>query len=227
MTDNETLAIDTATDADTQVENQATAAKTYTEAEVNNMMARMRGSLEKKLLKPYADLGDPEELRKLKTDAELRQQEQQVKRGEFEKILQEKADKWNSEIQKRDSIIRDYRVHTPIVSAAAKFRAVNADQVKALVAPMVRLNADGEVEVTDSKGTVRYTDSGELLAVEDLVREFLEANPHFVASGPATTHTRSNIVSNSGGDVDITKLDMKNPEHRKLYAQYRKAKGLA
>ena len=227
MTDNETLAIDTATDADTQVENQATAAKTYTEAEVNNMMARMRGSLEKKLLKPYADLGDPEELRKLKTDAELRQQEQQVKRGEFEKILQEKADKWNSEIQKRDSIIRDYRVHTPIVSAAAKFRAVNADQVKALVAPMVRLNADGEVEVTDSKGTVRYTDSGELLAVEDLVREFLEANPHFVASGPATTHTRSNIVANSGGDVDITKLDMKNPEHRKLYAQYRKAKGLA
>jgi len=227
MTDNETLAIHTATDADTQVENQATAAKTYTEAEVNNMMARMRGSLEKKLLKPYADLGDPEELRKLKTDAELRQQEQQVKRGEFEKILQEKADKWNSEIQKRDSIIRDYRVHTPIVSAAAKFRAVNADQVKALVAPMVRLNADGEVEVTDNKGTVRYTDSGELLAVEDLVREFLEANPHFVASGPATTHTRSNIVANSGGDVDITKLDMKNPEHRKLYAQYRKAKGLA
>jgi hypothetical protein len=27
--------------------------------------------------------------------------------------------------------------------------------------------------------------------------------------------------------TDISKLDMKNPEHRKLYAQYRKASGIA
>ena len=43
--------------------NQAQATKTYSQEEVDNMMARMRGSLEKKLLKPYEDLGDPTELR--------------------------------------------------------------------------------------------------------------------------------------------------------------------
>ena len=43
--------------------------KTYTQDEVDNMMARMKGSISKKLLKPDEDLGDPEELRKLKAEA--------------------------------------------------------------------------------------------------------------------------------------------------------------
>jgi hypothetical protein len=209
-----------ATDAaDTQSENQAS--KTYSQQEVDNMMARMRGSLEKKLLKPYEDLGDPEELRQLRTEAEKRTQEQQIKRGEFEKTLQELAGKKDAEIQKRDSIIREYKIHTPIVSAAAKYRAVNADQVKALVANNVRLNVDGEVEVVDNKGSVRYNDRGESLGVEDLVREFLDSNPHFVSSTPSTTHTRSNVNNNTHSDVDVSKLDMRLAEHRKIYANLR------
>ena len=79
-----TLVQNDATDADnTTVENQAQATKTYSQEEVDNMMARMRGSLEKKLLKPYQDLGDPDELRNLKSEAERKAQEQQIKRGEF------------------------------------------------------------------------------------------------------------------------------------------------
>jgi hypothetical protein len=211
-----------ATDAADTSENQAS--KTYSQQEVDNMMARMRGSLEKKLLKPYEDLGDPEELRQLRTEAEKRTQEQQIKRGEFEKTLQELAAKKDAEIIKRDSIIKEYKIHTPIVSAAAKYRAVNADQVKALVASNVRLNADGEVEVVDTKGTVRYNDAGSPLGVEDLVREFLDSNPHFVASTPATTHTKSNVGGNQHNDIDISKLDMKNAEHRKIYANFRAQK---
>jgi hypothetical protein len=212
-----------ATDAvDTQSENQAS--KTYSQQEVDDMMARMKGSLQKKLLKPYEDLGDPEELRQLRTEAEKRNQEQQIKRGEFEKTLQELASKKDAEIQKRDSIIKEYKIHTPIVSAAAKYRAVNADQVKALVANNVRLNADGEVEVVDGKGSVRYNDKGESLGVEDLVREFLDSNPHFVSSTPATTHTRSNVNNNTQGDVDVTKLDMRLAEHRKIYSNLRSQK---
>jgi hypothetical protein len=226
MTEQQTLATTEATDATLTNENQATS-KSYTQQEVDDMMARMKGSLQKKLLKPYEDLGDPEELRQLRLEAEKRNQEQQIKRGEFEKTLQELAQKKDAEIQKRDSVIKEYKIHTPIVSAAAKYRAVNADQVKALVAPHVRLNAEGEVEVVDTKGSVRYNDKGESLGVEDLVREFLDSNPHFVASTPATTHTKSNVANNTVGSVDITKLDMKNPEDRKLYAQYRKANGLA
>ena len=219
MSDN-TLVQDDATDAATfETENQAQATKTYTQQEVDNMMARMKGSLEKKLLKPYAELGDPEQLRTIKQDWEQKQQEQQIKRGEFEKTLQELAAKKDIEIQKRDAIIKDYRVNTPLVSAAAKFRAVAPEQVKSLLATNVRLNGDGEVEVVDAKGSVRYNDAGEPLVVEDLVREFLDSNPHFVQPTPATTNTRSSVNVQQSGKIDISKLDMKNPEHRKIYAE--------
>jgi ligand-binding sensor domain-containing protein len=101
---------------------------------------------------------------------------------------------------------------------------VNAEQVKALLSQNVRLNNDGEVEVVDSKGAVRYTDAGGLVGVNDLVREFLDLNPHFVQSAPSTTNTKSSHNPQLSTGVDISKLDMKNPEHRKIYAEAR-AKG--
>jgi hypothetical protein len=220
--------IDNATDAATlDVENQAQATKTYSQEEVDNMMARMKGSLQKKLLKPYEDLGDPEELRQLREEASKKTQAEQIKRGEFEKTLQELAAKKDAEIQKRDSIIKEYKVNTPILSAAAKYNAVNAEQVKSLLSQSVRLNQDGEVEVIDSKGSVRYNDKGEALDVENLVKEFLDQNSHFKLAAPSTTNSKSSISAGESKKVDITKLDMKNPEHRKVYAEYRKQNGIA
>ena len=227
MTDQQTLANDMGTDPAGETGNQAQVAKTYTQEEVDNMMARMKGSLQKKLLKPYEDLGDPEELRNIKTDYEKRQQEQQIKRGEFEKTLQELAQRKDAEIQKRDSIIKDYKVNMPLLSAAAKFNAVNAEQVKALLASNVRLNPDGDVEVVDEKGSVRYNDKGEPVGVDDLVRGFLDSNPHFKMASPSTTNTKSAISTGNSTKLDVSKLDMTKPEHRKLYAEYRKTNGIA
>lgn len=226
MSDN-TLVNDTATDAtDVNSESQAPATKTYTQQEVDNMMARMKGSLEKKLLKPYEDLGDPAELRALREEAARKQQAEAIKRGEFEKTLQELAAKKDAEISKRDSIIKEYKVNVPILSAAAKYNAVNADQVKALLSTNVRLNEGGDVEVIDSKGSVRYNDAGEALGVDDLVREFLDSNPHFKIANPSTTNTKSNIVNKGNAPLDISKLDFQNPEHRALYREHRKTLGL-
>ena len=220
MNSSQTLATE-ATDAAT--ENQV-ADKTYNQREVDDMMARMKTSLQKKLLKPYEDLGDPDELRAIRQEHEQRQTEQQLKRGEFEKTLQELAAKKDLEIQKRDSIIKEYKVNTPIVSAAARYRAVNADQVKALLSNRVRLNGEGDVEVTDDKGGIRYNDRGEPLAVDDLVREFLDSNPHFVSATPATTHSRTNVSNNNSQEIDVSKLDMRLAEHRKIYANMRQQK---
>jgi len=226
MSDN-TLVNDTATDATSDnLDNQAAATKTYSQEEVDNMMARMKGSLQKKLLKPYEDLGDVEELRSIKTEWERKQQEQQIKRGEFEKTLQELAAKKDAEIQKRDSVIKEYKVNTPLLAAAAQYRAVNADQVKALLSNSVRLNPEGDVEVVDAKGSVRYSDSGELLGVQDLVREFLDSNPHFVQANPATTNTKSSGANAGQGKLDIAAVDLKNPAHREIYRQYRKENGI-
>ena len=226
MTDT-TLANDMGTDPAGETASQAQAAKTFTQDEVNAILARTKSQLEKKYASKYEDLGDPDELRSIKTDWEKKQQEQQIKRGEFEKTLQEMAAKKDAEIQKRDSVIKEYKVNVPILSAAAKFNAVNAEQVKSLLAQNVRLNSEGEVEVVDEKGSVRYNDKGEPIAVEELVRGFLDSNPHFKMATPSTTNTRSNISSVSAEKLDVSKLNMSNPEHRKLYAQHRKSLGLA
>lgn len=227
MTDQNIGTTTTATDADPELGgNQAQATKTYSQKEVDDMMARMRGSLEKKLLKPYEGLGDPQELRALREDAEKRQTDQQIKRGEFEKTLQEMAAKKDAEIQKRDSIIKEYKVNTPLLSAAAQFKAVNAEQVKALLSNQVRLNEDGDVEVVDASGAVRYNDAGEPLGVNDLVREFLDSNPHFVQATPATVNTRSNIQgAATTSKLDLSKLDLTRPQDRQIYKEAR-SKGL-
>jgi hypothetical protein len=201
------------------------AEKTFTQKEIDDMMARMKSSLTKKLLKPYEDLGDPDELRQLRDAAQKQQQDLQLKRGEFEKVLQESLSKKDLEIQKRDQIIQEYKIEVPLTNAAAQFKAVNAEQVKALLKGNIRLNEEGEVEVVDVKGTKRYNDRGEPLGVQDLVKEFLDSNPHFVQPTLATTNTKSNIASMSSGKVDLSALDMKNPQHRKLYAEA-KAKGI-
>jgi CspA family cold shock protein len=41
-----------------------------------------------------------------------------------------------------------------------------------------------------------------------------------------STNTKSNVTGSTMKKVDITKLDMKNPEDRKIYAEYRKTAGL-
>jgi PIN domain nuclease of toxin-antitoxin system len=199
------------------------ASKTFTQDEVNAILARTKTQLEKKYASRYEDLGDPEELRQLRVEAERRQQEQQIKRGEFDRTLQELAAKKDQEIQKRDNIIREYKVKTPVLNAAAKYRAVNPDQVRTLLQPSLRLNDEGEVEVIDDKGAVRYNDAGVPLGVEDLVQEWLNRNPHFVAPTPATTNTQSSVNGRGGNNLDVAKLDFKKPEHRKLYAEAKKA----
>jgi hypothetical protein len=192
--------------------------KTYSQREVDDLMARTKGAVTKKLTSKYEDLGDPEELRAIVDNHRKGQVDQQIKRGEFDKILQDLATSKNAEIQKRDRLIEEFKLNSPIVDAAARHRAVNPEQIKTLVRGNVRLNADGEVEVLDEKGTVRYDDQGKPFNVDALILDFLNKNPHFVQATPSTSSTKSS-VGNSISKLDINSLDMKNPEHRRIYAE--------
>jgi len=197
---------------------ETTQGKTYTQEEFDGHMARMKASISKKYEKTLGELGDIEELKQLKVESEKRRTDEQLKRGEFEKTLQEKMSIKDAEIAKRDQIIREYTVDVPLVTAAAQLRSVNPDQVKALLKPSVRLNENGEVEVLDDKGKVRYNDAGQPFKVADLVQDFLANNPHFVQPTPATTQGKSNI-GQSREKIDLSKLDMKNPENRRIYRE--------
>ena len=205
--------------------NNQASEKFYTQKDVDHMMARTKNAVTKKLSSRYEDLGDIEELRQIKQTFEKQKLDEQKKRGEFDSILQNLAQKKDEEIRKRDEIIKNYTVDVPLVNAAAQFRAVNAEQVRTLLKPQVRLNEVGDVEVLDNKGTVRYNDQGQPFRVEDLVKEFLDTNPHFVSAGASTTQGRSN-VNQSQTKLDLSKLDMKNPEHRRMYRDSQSGKKL-
>jgi hypothetical protein len=217
MSDNQIIAGQDVTDAD-QTNSQEKESKMYTQAEFDSHMAGLKSSLTKKLLKPYEDLGDPAELRSLRDAQAKTAQEEQMKRGEFETILQDLASKKDSEISKRDKVIEQFKLEQPLLQYASEFKAINAEQVKHLLRNNVRLNGDGDVEVIDSKGTVRYNESGQAIQVKDLVKDFLDSNPHFQSATPATVNSSHSLKTESG-KVDLSSLDMKNPEHRKIYAQ--------
>ena len=146
--------VETETTSQTSQNQEQAAGKTYTQEEFDNHIAGLKSSLTKKLLKPYEELGDVNELRALKEAQIKKAQEESLKKGEFEKILQDMAAKKDAEISKRDSVIREYKIETPLVNAAAKYRAVAPEQVRTLLKNNINLNADGEVEVLDNNGLI-------------------------------------------------------------------------
>ncbi len=77
MTDN-SLVNDMATEAAGETAIQAQADKTFTQEEVNAILARTKTQIEKKFATKYQDLGDPEELRTIKTEWEKKQQAEQI-----------------------------------------------------------------------------------------------------------------------------------------------------
>lgn len=210
-------------DTESTTETKTQVDKSYSQREVDDMMARMKSSLSKKLLKPYEDLGEPDVIREVLSTHNKREQDSALKRGEFDRVMSEFGTKKDAEIQKRDAIIREFKVEQPLLSLAAQYRSVNPEQVKQLLKPAVRLNAEGEVEVIDIKtGSVRYDDSGSPLTVDVFVREFLNQNPHFTSATPATTNTQSNVNNSGAGPIDLKALDLTRPDHRKIYAEARR-----
>lgn len=222
MTDN-TLADNEDTGSFT--ETQVAAEKTYTQKEVDDLAARLKTSVSKKIQKQYEDLGDIEELRALKQSRDRAHVEEAAKQGNFEQVLKELADRKNAEIAQRDAIIRDYKIDNPLLSTAGKYRAVAPEQVKSLLKNQLRLGSEGDVEVLDAAGQVRYTDRGTAMTVDELVSEFLNKNPHFVQAAPATTASRSSVMNNQK-KLDISKLDMNDPVQRAQYKEYRKSIGI-
>jgi hypothetical protein len=215
--------IGTTVDTDTTEQNLNQAERTYSQREVDDLMARTKSAVQKKALKPYEDLGDPDTIRQVLTQHQQREQETALKRGEFDGVMSALASKKDAEISKRDAIIREFRVEQPLVNLAAQYRSVNPEQVKQLLKPNLRLNEDGEVEVIDSKtGSVRYDDSGAPLTVDKYVKEFLDANPHFISATPATTNTQGNVNKSVGAPIDLKSLDLTRPDHRKIYAEARR-----
>lgn len=153
--------------------------KTFTQEELDRIVAdrvaRTKRQFEKRL-----DGIDIDEARNVLQERENAQIEKQKERGEYETLLKQMADKHSQETAVLKQQLETTLVDGALLSAASKANAVSPDQVSALLRSSVALSEDNTVEVYDNNGTPRYDDSGNLLSVEELVTDFLTANPHFV-----------------------------------------------
>ena len=152
--------------------------------------------------------------------------EQQLKeaksKADIEKIMQERLSEKDSELQKVKDQIKKEKVDNSILSIANKEKSINAQQVVALLKSEVKYNDDGRIEVVDNNSNVRYNTKGELLTIEDRVKEFLDSNPHFRQGSLSGSGSQSAIGGKTVKPFNLQDLDLTKPEDRKAYQEYRK-----
>jgi hypothetical protein len=166
-------------ETETTGDSQQSQGKTFTQEELDRIVAD-RVARERKKLDRKLDGIDIDEARKLMLEREEAEIERQKERGEFEKVLKQTVEKKEMEIQTYKSKLEQTLVDGSLLTAASKNNAVSPEQVSTLLRNNVKLSSDGQVEVLDADGSVRYNDKGDLLSVDELVNDFLTANPHFV-----------------------------------------------
>lgn len=201
--------------------------KTFTQEDLDSIVKERLARERSKLLKKYEGV-DVERYNSLIQEQEKKEQEEQAKRGEFEKILKSTVEKKDSVISNLQQELQSIKVDGNLLNAASSRKAVNPQQVVRLLKDQVRLTESGEVEVLDDSGSARYTDKGSAMSVEDLVEEFLTTNPHFKMANPGGTGSTSNVADTNGtpGKFDVKNLDMNNPKDRALYKEHMKSKGV-
>lgn len=170
-------------DQNTDDSSTDSAAKTFTQEEVNQILEQRLARERKRFEKQTAGI-DLDEAKRALEEKQAAEMEAAKQRGEFEKVLKETVGKKDQTIQSLQERLHQIQVDGALLNAASSQSAVSPEQVSALLRNNIRLGDDGNVEVLDKSGTVRYNDKGELLTVNELMSEFLTANPHFVRATP-------------------------------------------
>lgn len=207
-----------------QVQEQTTG-KALTQDEVNKIVAERVAREKAKFEKKYSNV-DVNLYNELIEREEQRKQQELEKRGEYETLLKEQAEKFNSKIQSYESELHSIKIDGTLMNEATNAKAINPQQVVALLKSNLKLNEAGGVDVVDAQGKVRYDDNGDAVKVSQLVNEFLSANPHFQQAGAQGSGTQGAVGKQQNVDLTLEQLDMKNPAHRQKYKEMMKAKGV-
>jgi hypothetical protein len=197
--------------------------KTFTQDELDRIVADRIARERKKAEKKLEGI-DLEEARKIMQEREQAELERQKERGDFENILKQTVEKKDMEITAYKQKLQETLVDGSLLNAASKHDAVSPDQVSQLLKGQVRLAEDGGVEVLDPKGTPRYSESGNMLTVDELVADFLTANPHFVRASTGGTGSKGNAGGLTPKPVSVADMvDNWNSGGREAYAAMKKA----
>jgi hypothetical protein len=227
--ENNTVESTEAQTPNTEVETsaQSTQDTKFSQEDVDKIVADRIARERRKFEKRYEGV-DIDTYKELTAKQEKEREDRLKAKGEFEKILKETVEKKDTTIQTLQKQISSIKVDGTLLDTASKYRAISPNQVVQLLKDQVRLNETGDVEVVDAKtGQTRYGEDGTHLTIDGLVKEFLTGSPHFVQAGPQGSGTTSKRgESGAGENLDINKLDMTRAEDRKIYAEYRKQKGI-
>ena len=196
--------------------------KLFTQEQLDNIIQARIMSERKKYEKKI------EEEEKQKTELLKQKQIEEAKsKSEIEKLMKERIAEKDSEILRYKTEVKKEKIDNSILSVASKNNAINPQQVVQLIEREVKLNDDGRIEVLDNNSNVRYNPKGELLTIEDRVKEFLDTNPHFRNSTVQGSGSKASIGGNTVKPFKIQDLDMSKAEDRKRYAEYRKERDSA
>tara|TARA_B100001063_G_scaffold62549_1_gene56616 strand:+ start:61 stop:756 length:696 start_codon:yes stop_codon:yes gene_type:complete len=211
------VAPEVATETKEEVKVETPEQKTFTQEQIDNIIKTRleaeKSKYEKKLQEEEsqkAELLKEQQLKEAKSKADI------------EKIMQERLSEKDSELQKVKDQIKKEKVDNSILSIANKEKSINAQQVVALLKNEIKYNDDGRIEVVDNNSNVRYNSSGELLTIEDRVKEFLDSNPHFRQGSLSGSGSQSAIGGKTVKPFNLQDLDLTKPEDRKAYQEYRK-----
>jgi hypothetical protein len=175
---------------------------------------------------------DAEKRKHEKELAAIKQQEQEAlkekeireakSKQELEKLMQQRIAEKDQEVFKLKSEIKKEKIDNSVLSVASKLNAINPQQVVDLIKGGIKLSDDNRIEILDNNNNIRYNSKGELLTIEERVKEFLDANPHFSKGSKSGTGSQSSIEGKTVKPFNIQDINLSTPEGRKAYAEYRK-----
>lgn len=200
-----------------EVKVEETKTNTFTQEQLDNII---KSRLEAEQRKYEKKLQEEE-----KQKAEIlkqKQLEEAKTKQDLEKIMQERLQEKEQELVRYKNQIKKEKVDNSILSVASNNNAVSPSQVVALLKDEVKYTDDGRIEVVDNHSNVRYNAKGELLSIEDRVKEFLDSNPHFRKGSLSGSGSQSAVGGKTVKPFNIQDLDLTKPEDRKAYAEYRK-----
>ena len=207
----------TETTENTEVKVEKAKEMTFTQEQLDNII---KSRLESEKAKHQRQL---DEVKKQQEDVAKKKQIQDAKtKADLEKLMQERIAEKEQEINKYKNEIKKERVDNTILSVASRNKAISPSQVVSLLKNQVRLTYYNKVEVLDNNGNIRYNQKGELLTVEEQVKEFIDANPHFRQGSLAGTGSQSSVEGKAVKPFNISDLDMSKAEDRQKYSEYRK-----
>jgi len=215
-TASENTGVDANNAEDQTFQDQAPSERTFTQEEVNAMIAKRA---EKMAKQKFGDI-DVEEYRELKAAKDKAHKDELIRKQKFEEVLKQQKETYEQEVNTLRSQLTGVKVDGAVLDAATKYGAVSPSDVAALMKNNIKLDETGNPVVLDDTGNVRYDPAtAEPMTVELAVREFLDQKPYFRASNPAGAGTQANPRPTKTEQLTMGDLDMKNPEHRKIYAE--------